>query len=68
MQRAELKLRGAKRTINLQYVISKPIAAYYYSILVGNPKKLPVLLASEDFNGTSVIGMYSRFEICVARR
>lgn len=37
------------------YVVSKPIAAYYYSILVGNPKKLPVLLASEDFNGTSVI-------------
>ncbi|QRV73737.1 exo-beta-1,3-glucanase [Ceratobasidium sp. AG-Ba] len=35
------------------YVISQPIAAYYYTSMVGNPKRLPTLLASKDFNGTS---------------
>ncbi|KAJ1306408.1 hypothetical protein OPQ81_007413 [Rhizoctonia solani] len=36
-----------------KYLISKPIAAYYYSALVGNPKDLPVLIASENFNNGS---------------
>ncbi|KAG9094875.1 hypothetical protein FS749_011622 [Ceratobasidium sp. UAMH 11750] len=35
------------------YVISQPIAAYYYTSMVGNPKCLPTLLASKNFNGTS---------------
>ncbi|KAG9080237.1 hypothetical protein FRC06_006909, partial [Ceratobasidium sp. 370] len=30
-----------------------PIAAYYYTSMVGNPKCLPTLLASKNFNGTS---------------
>ncbi|CAE6477174.1 unnamed protein product [Rhizoctonia solani] len=33
-----------------KYLISKPIAAYYYSSIVGNPKDLPVLIASGNFN------------------
>ncbi|CCO33547.1 hypothetical protein BN14_07630 [Rhizoctonia solani AG-1 IB] len=36
-----------------KYLISKPIAAYYYSSIVGNPKDLPVLIASDNFNNGS---------------
>ncbi|CEL56403.1 Glucan 1,3-beta-glucosidase OS=Cochliobolus carbonum GN=EXG1 PE=1 SV=1 [Rhizoctonia solani AG-1 IB] len=36
-----------------KYLISKPIAAYYYSSMVGNPKDLPVLIASDNFNNGS---------------
>ncbi|KAG9121204.1 hypothetical protein FRC07_002937 [Ceratobasidium sp. 392] len=35
------------------YLISRPIEAYYYTSMVGNPKCLPTLLASSNFNGTS---------------
>ncbi|CAE7209200.1 unnamed protein product [Rhizoctonia solani] len=36
-----------------KYLISKPIAAYYYSSIIGNPKDLPVLIASGNFNNGS---------------
>ncbi|KAL5633597.1 hypothetical protein ACGC1H_003918 [Rhizoctonia solani] len=36
-----------------KYLISKPIAAYYYSSIVGNAKDLPVLIASDNFNNGS---------------
>ncbi|KAF8757624.1 Glycoside hydrolase family 55 protein [Rhizoctonia solani] len=36
-----------------KYLVSKPIAAYYYTSIVGNPKDLPVLIASDNFNNGS---------------
>ncbi|CAE6452109.1 unnamed protein product [Rhizoctonia solani] len=36
-----------------KYLISKPIAAYYYSSIIGNPKDLPVLIATDNFNNGS---------------
>lgn len=38
------------------YVVSAPIIAYYYTVLVGDAKVAPTLLASSDFDGLAVIG------------
>ncbi|KAI0732077.1 exo-beta-1-3-glucanase [Fomitopsis betulina] len=37
------------------YVISAPIIAYYYTVLVGDAKVPPTLLASSNFSGIAVI-------------
>ncbi|OSX66163.1 glycoside hydrolase family 55 protein [Postia placenta MAD-698-R-SB12] len=37
------------------YVVSAPIIAYYYTVLVGDAKVPPTLLASSDFDGLAVI-------------
>jgi hypothetical protein len=55
------ELQNTQRA-ELQYVVSRPIVAYYYTSMVGDPKSPPTLLASEGFNGTSVVGksLFSR--------
>ena len=36
------------------YLVSKPLLAYYYTQFIGDAKKLPVILASADFDFTGL--------------
>ncbi|KAG9310404.1 glycoside hydrolase family 55 protein [Chiua virens] len=37
------------------YLVSSPIETYYYTQLIGDPKNLPILRASQGFEGIAVI-------------
>ena len=41
------------------YRVSSPIIAYYYTVLVGDAKVSPTLLAASNFSGIAVIGTLS---------
>src|SRR6266849_5392607 len=37
------------------YLISKPIMQYYFTILVGDPKNRPTIIGTENFEGIALI-------------
>jgi hypothetical protein len=51
--------------VNRTYLISAPIIAYYYSQLIGDARKPPILLASAGFVGFAVIGWFET-ELCMS--
>jgi hypothetical protein len=39
-----------------KYLVSSPLVAYYYTQIIGDAKRPPILLASSGFTGIAVIG------------
>jgi hypothetical protein len=50
------------------YLISKPIMQYYFTVMVGHPTSRPRIIGSENFRGIALIDTNRYFEDGVPRK